>query len=171
LVGHSTSFSQTRSRNPQITHTAFPARRDTLVQAIRQSAANVTVWEVTEEEANRSVAQGIERIVQEMTASPQRPTGVFVPADDYLLSVFHALRVVGLKPQRDVELIGCNNDQPSLMKMHPCPATIDINVSAVGRRAVEQLLSRMAYPADPISRIKLQPTLIEGEAFPNSRTS
>jgi hypothetical protein len=28
----------------------------------------------------------------------KRPTGVFVPADDHLLSVFHALRVIGLKP-------------------------------------------------------------------------
>jgi LacI family transcriptional regulator len=152
--------------NPLITHTAFPARRDTFAQAVEQSGAQVTVWEVTEEEAERSVAQGIERIAQEIAASPERPTGVFVPADDYLVSVFHALRVFGLKPQRDIDLIGCNNDQPSLAKMHPRPATIDINVSAVGRRAVEQLLSRMAEPADPLARIKLQPTLIEGEALP-----
>ncbi|HEU0185816.1 MAG TPA: LacI family DNA-binding transcriptional regulator [Blastocatellia bacterium] len=151
--------------NPQITHTAFPARRDAFAQTVQQSGAQVTVWEITEEETNRSAAQGIERIVQDMASSPQRPTGIFVPADDYLLSVFHALRVFGLIPQRDVELIGCNNDQPSLAKMHPRPATIDLNVNVVGRRAVEQLLSRMADPDDPLARIKLQPTLIEGEAL------
>jgi LacI family transcriptional regulator len=149
--------------NGQFGHDAFFARRDGFVETARTGGAQVMTWETSRAELNGMAARAIEDKVRELMASPDRPTGIFVPSDDDLLTVFHSLRLCGVEPQRDVLLIGCNNDLTFMAQMHPRPATIDIKLDLVGERAVEQLLRRMRDPKEPLARIYIQPAVVPGE--------
>ena len=106
----------------------------------------------------------VESLIAEMLAAGSLPEGLFVPADHDLLEAFHALRRRGVEPQRDILLLGCNADPQFITRMHPRPATIDIQSEAVGRRAVEQLLWRVAN-REVAGRVEtfIMPTVLESE--------
>jgi LacI family transcriptional regulator len=148
---------------PRATHTAYAQRRDRFVQAAEAAGATVRVFQ-TEKAASMTDAACVEGLVAEMLNSGPLPEGLFVPADHDLLAAFHALRRKAVEPQRDVLLLGCNADPQFLSRMHPRPATIDIQSEAVGRRAVEQLLWRVANREDS-GRVEtyVMPVLLEGE--------
>ena len=106
----------------------------------------------------------VESLIAEMLAAGSLPEGLFVPADHDLLEAFHALRRRGVEPQRDILLLGCNADPQFITRMHPRPATIDIQSEAVGRRAVEQLRWRVAT-REVAGRVEtfIMPTVLESE--------
>lgn len=79
----------------------------------------------------------IVRIYRELK---NKPTGIFVPTDSYLVVVHKLLTRAGIKIGTDLELIGCNNEQETLAGLDPRPATIDVGIDMICYMAVERLL-------------------------------
>lgn len=125
-------------------HPAYAARRDAFVAAIARQGGEVAVLE-GEPATPADYPREVMRLAGRFAALSPRPSGVFVASDDALLAFFHALRTHGIEPGRDVDLIGCNNDEPYMTQMVPRPATIDLKLEELGQRAVEQLLWRMGH--------------------------
>ena len=65
---------------------------------------------------------------------------------------------------KDVEIIGCDNEQVALIGLNPRPATIDVGADTMGQQAVELLLWRINNP-DEDKRVQMSviPELIPGE--------
>lgn len=101
------------------------------------------------------------RLVEELLRLCPAATGVFVPTDAQLPALYRALQARGVKPGRDIEIISCDNEEPFLSQVHPRPATIDLHLDLVGRRAVEQLRWRMRNPKEPRLTVMVEPTLVE----------
>ena len=95
----------------------------------------------------------------------ERPTGLHVVDDEIALSVYHELKKIGVKPGVDIEIISCNNDEEFLSKMDPRPATMDLNVDEIARRAVDKLIYRIKNP-DALAGITVlvPPRLVPADA-------
>lgn len=147
-------------------HVAFAERGKVFLESWqKRTGQKPVVLEASSKEA-RAASLRVEGLVEQMLAMPQaiRPTGCFVASDDQMLGVVYALRARGLVPGKDIQLIGCNNDRHFMAQMHPRPATIDIQLEAIGRRAVAQLLWRLRFAAAPErARTFLSPVLIEAD--------
>jgi LacI family transcriptional regulator len=89
-----------------------------------------------------------------------RPTALFVQSDMFLPAVHRLLRRTGLKPERDVALIACDNEPRHLRGVTPAPAVIDIRATELGACAVDTLLRRHREPDRPALRILVQPRLV-----------
>lgn len=111
--------------------------------------------------------QTVGQLLDQCLALPktQRPTALFVPSDRAAVQVYSVMAQRGLRIGVDLSLISCNNERSLLMNLHPVVTTVDVHAEAVGRRAVDQLLWRMANPQEsrPV-QILVEPTLIEGES-------
>lgn len=148
---------------PDPSHQAFAARRDTFEEVIEVGGGRCMVLELTPKEVSSSPVAGLSRVVDELVSAKDRPTAVFVPSDNHLLGVYNLLKLKGVDPQCDMDLIGCNNDAMFLSQMHPRPATIDIRLDLVGRRGVDQLLLRMRKPTESSRKqIFISPVLVPG---------
>ena len=149
---------------PRAAHTAYAQRRERFIAAVEAGGGSVSVCQT---EASEEVpdATRVEGLVADMLAAGPLPEGLFVPADHDLLAAFHALHRRGVEPQRDLLLLGCNADPQFITRMHPRPATIDIQSEEVGGRAVEQLLWRVAN-REAAGRIEtfVVPMVVEAEA-------
>lgn len=86
-------------------------------------------------------------LVDRLVGSPSLPTGLFVPVDMQMAMVYDLLNARNIRPGRDVEIIGCDNDVVALTGLYPKPATIDIGAGALGGRAVQELMWKLKYPA------------------------
>lgn len=99
----------------------------------------------------------------------ERPDGVFCVSDDLMMSMHQELVEAGVRPEQDITLVGCNNAPAFMDLLRPRPATIDIMLAEVGRRAVEHLAWRLANPARPAVDILVRPVLAHaGTAAPAS---
>ena len=151
--------------NPRIKSSIFEPRRNQFLRRAAELGVEVEVVEPDE----RPHQNDEFRIAKELTESflsttSSVPAGVFCPADDIMLAVHNVLHKHGIEPGRDIDLIGCNNDYQFMKLMHPRPATIDIKLTEVGRKSVEQLLRRMANPKDKSqSEIKIPPEVVPAE--------
>jgi DNA-binding LacI/PurR family transcriptional regulator len=105
------------------------------------------------------LAEQVDRLLSQRPAA----TGLFVASDHWLGPVYALLYQRGIQPGRDITLIGCNRELPLLNALHPRPATIDIHAEEVGRRAVKQLMRRMADPGIPPAHIAIPPAVVPGE--------
>ena len=123
----------------------------------------MSVWTVEETKGNGSADAAVEKIVRRLAAATPRPSGIFVACDQHLPLVFQALRRSGLEPQRDVALIGCNNDPATLAQMSPRPASVDLRLELAGWRAAEQLVRRLREPQGPVARVSISPDVVHGE--------
>jgi LacI family transcriptional regulator len=97
-----------------------------------------------------------------------RPTGLFI-ADDFQAALLQpALMERGVKFGKDageVEVISSNNEEAYLLGLYPRPATIDIRVESIGRKAVDMLLWRLAHPSFEDRIVTLvEPKLVSAEA-------
>ena len=99
----------------------------------------------------------IDRLVSSLTPG----TGLFLTTDSEMARLYPQLLARGLQPGRDVTVIGCDNDATALMPLCPRPATIDINLSEIGRQAVRRLMRRIRHPEEPPLVIELPPRLID----------
>ncbi len=106
----------------------------------------------------------VEILVQSYLALKHRPTGIFVPADSHLVVVHKAFSRAGVKIGRDVEFVGCNNEQETLAGLDIRPATIDIGVDRICSMAVErvQLSMEAKEPREGVI-ISVKPEIVEGE--------
>jgi DNA-binding LacI/PurR family transcriptional regulator len=104
-------------------------------------------------------------LVDRLLAREKTISGLFVESDHWLGPVYALLYQRGIQPGRDIELIGCNRELPLLNALHPRPATIDIHAEEVGRRAVEQLMRRMADPNIPPAHVAIPPAVVPGEGW------
>ncbi|MFV0416858.1 MAG: LacI family DNA-binding transcriptional regulator [Chthoniobacterales bacterium] len=108
----------------------------------------------------------IHSVVSDFVRLKPRPTGVFCAGDLSTALFYRELQIQGLRPGHDVEIVSCNNEKAYLAGLYPRPATIDIGSEDVGRRGVEQLLSRLERPNSPMGEIiHVPPRLIPGENF------
>jgi LacI family transcriptional regulator len=133
--------------NPYPSHEAMTTRKRTFIKAAEGMGVAVDVFE-SAGDRHDSIVQEVASLLVGAVGGREKCDGIFAPADDVLLAVHNCLKLIGKKLERDIRLIGCNNDPQFMGQMHPRPATIDIKLEVVGRKAVEQLLLRMQNPDD-----------------------
>ena len=91
--------------------------------------------------------EAVNQLVSRLLEITPRPTGLFIADDMQVAQIQPALQRKGLEVgPGGTELISCNNELPYLAGLSPRPASIDIRLSAIGRRAVEQLQWRLQHP-------------------------
>lgn len=73
-----------------------------------------------------------------------RPTACFVPADNIAVHLYGAMERNGLIPGRDLSIISCNNEKSLSKAMKPRLSTIEVHAQEIGRKAVRQLVWRIA---------------------------
>ena len=137
--------------------------RSVQVTPIESSSERVAVWP---EPALTGPGELIP-LVDQWLAMPkaQRPTALFVPADNIAVQVNVAFRERGVQVGRDVSLISVNNEKSLIQMSSPMLTTIDINARDIGSRCVDQLLWRIAHPESLASQtILLEPHLVEGSS-------
>jgi LacI family transcriptional regulator len=95
----------------------------------------------------------------------QRPTAIFVPADNIAVHLYRALERESIRAGRDVSVISCNNEKPIVQALKPPLTTVEVNARAIGTRSVEQLLRQMAHPQGTITHtLLLEPSIVPGES-------
>ena len=88
------------------------------------------------------------------------PTGLFIPGDMFISSLYHELTVRKAQFGSDFDIVTLNQHRPSLKGLDPCPAIIDCKPDYIGSRACQQLLWRRLHPDDPQQTILVKPTLL-----------
>lgn len=90
--------------------------------------------------------EAVEQLVTRLLDIHPRPTGLFVADDMQVVQIQPALQRRGIEiGPGHTELVSCNNELPYLAGLSPRPVSIDIRLSAIGRRAVEQLQWRLTH--------------------------
>jgi DNA-binding LacI/PurR family transcriptional regulator len=105
-------------------------------------------------------AKNLEGAVDLLINTKPRPTGLFIPTDLLATRVYPLLIQRGIKPEHDIRIISCDNEDERLTMLNPRPASIDIRGEEVGRWAVRQLVQRLQRPEDPATRIQVAPRLV-----------
>jgi DNA-binding LacI/PurR family transcriptional regulator len=90
----------------------------------------------------------IRYLVEQLVSVDPVPDGLFVPDDSLTALVYPLLTEHGIRPEKDIRIVSCDNESTYLNALHPRPATIDLAPEATGRLAVEQLLRRLSGPGD-----------------------
>ena len=109
----------------------------------------------------------VDTLVDRWAAMPRatRPTAFFVPSDRTAVQLYSSLARRGLAVGSDVSVISCNNERSLLSNLHPGLTSIDIHADFIGRRAVDQLLWRIAHPLEPNTvQLLAEPTLVVRES-------
>lgn len=90
----------------------------------------------------------------------KRATALFVPSDRTAVQLYSALERRGLRAGRDVSVISCNNESSLVNPLHPGLTSVDVHAEAIGRRAVDQLMWRIAHPEEEGDiQLLVEPTL------------
>ncbi|MCC6683190.1 MAG: LacI family DNA-binding transcriptional regulator [Phycisphaeraceae bacterium] len=111
-----------------------------------------------------AVEQCVAQQVDRLLALDPRPTGLFVMMDYQVAMVYRVLARHGMRPGPQLDIIGCDDEKSTRLSLYPRPATIAIAAEAIGRRAVEQLLWRIAHPHEESRmHVVVEPQLIPGE--------
>ena len=114
-----------------------------------------------------SLQENVDRLVDVWSELPprQRPTALFVPSDRTSTQLYSALGRRGLRVGHDVSVISCNNEKSLLVHLHPAITTIEVHAELIGRRAVDQLLWRVANRSEPTEcTLLVTPTLVPGDS-------
>jgi LacI family transcriptional regulator len=106
------------------------------------------------------VRDSLDAAVDALVSLDPRPTGLFIPTDLETTHVYPLLIARGIRPQRDIRVISCDNEEERLSMLHPRPASIDIRGEQVGRWALRQLINRLERPNDPPVRLQVRPTIV-----------
>ncbi|MFM9079549.1 MAG: substrate-binding domain-containing protein, partial [Opitutaceae bacterium] len=97
--------------------------------------------------------------------APERPTAVFVPADNIAIHLYGALESVGLRIPEDLSIISCNYERALIPSFKPTLTTMNVSASQIGARGVAQLLGRLDHTGDqPEQTLLLEPTLVPGSS-------
>ncbi len=108
--------------------------------------------------------QQVEEQVKVFLADKQRPTGLFIPLDLQVAMVYRVLDKHGVRPDKNLEMIGCDDEKSALIGLHPRPASVNIGPVTMGRRAVEQLFWRIDHgQSDRQVCVTVVPMLVPGD--------
>jgi len=99
--------------------------------------------------------------LEQLKNDPDRPDGVFCSTDSEASAAAMFCYENGIRPERDISIIGCNNDT-FLSHFMPgsAPATIDLRRTEIGTAAAEILLSRIDGDREPRIIQQFTPELI-----------
>lgn len=92
-------------------------------------------------------------------ASP-RPDGIFFSRDKETATFWPMLQQRAIKPESDLTVVSCDNDDIELSVLFPRPASVDLDAEEIGRRALARLAERIRKPDDPAVRILVVPRLV-----------
>jgi len=90
-----------------------------------------------------------------LEASP-RPTAVFAANDSMAIGALSALRSGGARVPEDISVVGFD-DIPMARYMNPPLSTVQVDISALGVRAVERLLGHVRGSHDGARQRELVP--------------
>jgi len=108
-------------------------------------------------------ADSLDALVDQLASMKPRPDGLFLPTDYLTTRVYPLLLLRGIRPQIDIKIISCDNEQERLEMLNPRPTSIDIGGEQIGRLAVRQLVQRLQRPNDPIVQIQVAPKIAPAE--------
>lgn len=127
-------------------HPAFGVRQDRFNAAVEAAGGDVLNLALS---AGGSVSKEETTVqVKRLLEAPNRPTALFVSTDALLPCLYQSLYELGVSPQRDLDILSCNNNAAILNSLSPRPASIDICPELLGRHAIRQVLWRIANPSD-----------------------
>ncbi len=119
---------------------------------------DIIVSTASEHRGNKEV---LNKLIDRLLAATPRPTALMIQADLLTPSVYAILAERGVCPQKDLEILTCNNESAYLSHLTPRPVILDLQAETIGRRAVEQIRWRMNHPGEPAMRIMIEPLLID----------
>lgn len=154
---------QTRSEGLKRALSAHAQRMNVALQFLDGPPMGTVKWPLSAVTKPAEVLPLVERWQALPEAS--RPTAIIVGADSIAVQLYAALRQLGLRVGRDVSVLSFNHEMPLVMGLNPALTTIDIRAEAIGRRAVQQLFSRIRNKVESIpTKILVEPSLVEGES-------
>ena len=112
--------------------------------------------QVVEGSYSRAATQ---EIATSLLAQTPRPTAIFAHNDQAALGVMDAVITAGLKPGKDVSVVGYDN---STLSQSPSSAltTVDIHGRELGRLAAQAALARLEDDEQPFINETIEPTLV-----------
>jgi len=152
---------QTRSEGLKRALSAHAQRMKIALQFIEKLQIEPVKWPLSAISQPAEVLPLVERWKEQPEA--ERPTAIIVGADSIAVQLYGALRELGLRAGRDVSVLSFNHEKSLVMGLNPALTTIDIRAEVIGRRAVNQLFSRIRNKVDSIpTKILVEPCLVEG---------
>jgi DNA-binding LacI/PurR family transcriptional regulator len=104
----------------------------------------------------------VERAADELISMNHRPTGVFVSTDRIARVMHRALINRGIRINKDMEIISCDNEAELLADLSPRPVSVDLHKREIARQAVERLLWRIRHGVEsPQVLMEVTPSLPE----------
>ena len=148
--------------NANPNHPAFDQRQRMFTEVV--TAAGGRVIDLATDLAMPTPHLQMNTQVKQMLQASPRITGLCVSHDHALPQLYNALRSQGVAPQKDIEIISCDNNAAALDMVDPIPSTIDIRPELMGRLAVRQLQWRLAHPNEggPMT-ISVEPCLVAAD--------
>jgi LacI family transcriptional regulator len=101
----------------------------------------------------------LQRLLLKVLRSDSVPTALCLQSDMLAPAVYEILTEMGVRPQRDITIITCDNEAKYQQVLNPAPLVVDIRTAEIARQAVDTLLWRRQHPACPALRILIRPTL------------
>jgi LacI family transcriptional regulator len=114
-----------------------------------------------------TVEENVDALVGRWVKLPRttRPTALFAPSDRTSVQLYASLARRGLRVGHDVSVVSCNNERSLATNLHPALTSVDVQAELIGRRAVDQLLWRIAHPNEKLSvQLLVEPTLVERDS-------
>ncbi len=88
----------------------------------------------------------IDLLAKRVLEAKPRPTALYVPVDHFAGAFFRALRGIGLVPGEKLEVVLGNYNPMIHHNLDHCPAAIDINLSTLVRKVIDQIVWRIENP-------------------------
>ena len=148
--------------NANPNHPAFAERHRMFIDSVTRAGG--TVMDLGTDAASPTLHLKMNEQVKQLTRASPRITGLCVSHDHALPQLYNALRSQGVAPQKEIEIISCDNNAQALSVIEPRPSTIDIQPELIGRLAVRQLQWRLANPNEggPMT-VSVEPCLVAAD--------
>jgi DNA-binding LacI/PurR family transcriptional regulator len=90
-------------------------------------------------------------------SGPGERVGLFVPSDIQAARLHPRLAEAGVFADDKLKIVSCDRDAATLMDLNPRPVSIDLDLAAVARTAVDRVMRRIADPDLPLGSIRILP--------------
>lgn len=98
--------------------------------------------------------------IKKLLAMNPLPESIFCPSDSLMLSICIILYRHGIRPNKDIQVVACNNMGQIILDVPDLFASVDIRSEDIGALAAEQLLKRIKNPKSPVEEKLLEPRLV-----------